>query len=61
VRDSAARGEEGLKDGGGVRGEYAGKYFHLVIESGVGEDLETRTDGAAFGVVSGIGVQNRNT
>ena len=54
VRNSAAGGEEGLKDGGGVSGEHAGKDFHLVVESGVGEDPETRTDCAASGVVCAV-------
>ena len=49
--DSAAGREKGLKDGGTFRRENAGENFYLMIETRVGEDLETGTDGAAFGVV----------
>jgi hypothetical protein len=54
MRDLAAAGEEGLEDSGTVRGENAGKDFHVVIEIGIGENLETRTDCAAFGIVGAI-------
>jgi hypothetical protein len=53
-RDLAAGSEEGLEDRGAVCGENARNNFHLVIESGVGEDSETRADGAGFGVVCAI-------
>ena len=43
-----------MKDGGALCGENAGADFHLVIESGVSEDFETRTDCAAFGVVCAV-------
>ena len=43
-----------MKDGGAVCRENAVTDFHLVIESGVGEDLETRADCAAFGVVGAV-------
>ncbi len=54
ARDLAAGGEEGLKDRSAVCGQNARNDFHLVIESGVRENFETRTDGAALGVVCAI-------
>jgi hypothetical protein len=54
ARDLAAGGEEGLKDESAVGGENAWNNFHLVIESGVSEKFETRTDGPAFGVVCAV-------
>jgi len=43
-----------LQEGGRVFGEKAGSDFDLVIQLGASEQLEARTEGAAFGVVSGI-------
>ena len=43
-----------MKERSAVCGENAGNNFHLVIESGVCEDFETRANGAAFGVVSAV-------
>ncbi len=44
----AAGGEEGLKDGCALGSEHAGNGFHLMIESGVSQDFETGTNGAAL-------------
>ena len=43
-----------MKDGDAVCRENSGTDFHFVIESGVGEDFETRTDCAAFRVVCAV-------
>ena len=53
-RNSAARGKEGLEQGSRVLGEEAGGHLDLVIEFGIGEHLEARTESAAFGIVGGV-------
>jgi hypothetical protein len=54
VADLAAGGEKGLQEGSAFVGEDAGNNLHPVVEAGVGQDFETRTDCAAFGVVCSI-------
>ncbi len=52
--DLAAGGEEGLQDGGAVSSEKARNDFYLMIESGVCEDFETGTDGAALWIIGAV-------
>jgi len=56
---SPARREEGLKDGGALLDEDAGRDLHLVIEEGIAEDLEAGADCTALGVVRAVN-QSRN-
>src|SRR5579859_2587212 len=55
----SARREEGLKDGGALRDEDAGRHLHLMIEARIGEDLEAGADSTALGVVGAVN-QSRN-
>lgn len=43
-----------MKEGSAICCENAGNNFHLVIESGVCEDFETRANGAALEVVCAV-------
>ncbi len=43
-----------MQEGGRVFGEKAGSHFYLMIQLGAGKQLEARSEGAAFGVISGI-------
>jgi hypothetical protein len=53
-KESTAGGEEGLQESGGVFCEKAAGDFNPVIEFGIGEDIETGAESAAFWVVSAI-------
>jgi hypothetical protein len=57
---SSAFREERLEDGGTVWGEDSSGDLHLMVEAGVGQDLEAGAHGAAFWVVGAVD-QARNT
>jgi len=50
----AARGEEGLQEGGGLFGEDARRDVDLMIQFGAGEKLETGAVRTTFGVVGAV-------
>lgn len=43
-----------MEERSAVPGEDAGNDLYLVIEAGIGEDFETRTYGATFGIVRAV-------
>jgi hypothetical protein len=53
-RKLTAGDEEGLQERSRVSGEDAGSDLDLMIQLGVGEQLEAGTESAAFGVVGGV-------
>jgi hypothetical protein len=50
----AAFGEEGLDHRGAIGGEDTGNDLDLMVEAGIGKDLETSTNRAALGVVGSV-------
>jgi hypothetical protein len=50
----AARGEEGLEEGSGFRGQDGWGDFDLVVEFGTGEQFKAGAEGAAFWVVGRV-------